>query len=74
MPNAASYDLVNANLTSKKIFPGADASFGVYNVLNEHPQMVGGGGLGNGGVDFLQNTIPADGRSVQAKLQCLESS
>jgi len=66
MPDAAAYDLVNINLSSTKIFPGAEASFGVYNLLNYKPQMVGGTGSTN---DIPENVIPMNGRTVQAKLQ-----
>jgi outer membrane receptor for ferrienterochelin and colicins len=64
---ASRYDLVNANLSSKEILPGADASFGVYNIFNAHPEMVGGAGAG--AVDITQNVIPMNGRSVRLKLQ-----
>jgi iron complex outermembrane receptor protein len=65
---AGYYDLVNANLTSaEKIFHGADASFGVYNIFNSHPQMVGGSGAAGDGT--LQNVIPQNGRTVLATLQ-----
>jgi outer membrane receptor for ferrienterochelin and colicins len=64
---ASRYDLVNANLSAKEILPGADASFGVYNIFNAHPQMVGGAGAG--AVDIVQNVIPMNGRNVLLKFQ-----
>jgi outer membrane receptor for ferrienterochelin and colicins len=64
---ASRYDIVNAILSSKEILPNADASFGVYNLFNAHPEMVGGAGAG---VDeFLQDVIPMNGRNVLLKLQ-----
>lgn len=65
MPNAAAYDLVNTNITSNKIFPGADASIGIYDLLNDHAQMVGGTGPN----DIQQNTITDIGRTVQVTVQ-----
>ncbi len=64
--NAKYYDLVNANLTSTKILPGADISFGVYNIFNAHPEMVGGTGAPG---DTLQNVIPQNGRNVLATVR-----
>lgn len=64
---ASRYDLVNAILSSKEILPGADASFGVYNLFNAHPEMVGGAGAGVD--DFLQDVVPMNGRNVLLKLQ-----
>ena len=60
------YDVVNANLSSQEILPGADISLGVYNLFNAHPQMVGGDGAAGG---TLQDVIPMNGRSVLATLQ-----
>jgi outer membrane receptor for ferrienterochelin and colicins len=59
--DAKYYDLVNANLSSKKLLPGADVSFGVYNIFNCHPEMVGGPGTPG---DTQQNVIPQNGRNV----------
>ena len=42
-------------------------TFGIYNLLNEHPQMVGDGG--NSAVEFSQKIIPMDGITLQAMLQ-----
>ena len=55
------YDVVNANLSSQELFHGADASFGVYNLFNSHPQMVGGDGAPG---DTQQDVIPQNGRTV----------
>jgi iron complex outermembrane receptor protein len=59
------YDLVNANLGSDKIVPGAYVSFAGYNLFNAHPQMVGGVGT----ADFVQAVIPMNGRSIYAMIQ-----
>ena len=64
---AASYNLVNVNLNSRKILPGAEASFGVYNLFSAHPQMVGGDN--SGAVALTEKVIPMDGRNVQLSLQ-----
>ena len=62
---ANSYDLVNINLNSRKFFYNAEASLGIYNLFDAHPQMVGGAGP----ADFVEKVIPMNGRSVQFTLQ-----
>ncbi len=66
---AAYYDLLNATLTSRNIWHGAEASFSVYNLLNSHPQMVGGAGAAPSADQIQQNVIPMNGRNVLLKLQ-----
>jgi outer membrane receptor for ferrienterochelin and colicins len=62
---ADAYNLVNLNLTSDKILPGLDVSFGVYNIFGTHYQMLGG----TGPADITQKTIPMNGREFRLKLQ-----
>lgn len=61
------YDVVNANLSSSQdILPGVNASLGLYNIFNAHPEMVGGDGASG---DTLQNVIPMNGRNFLATVQ-----
>jgi iron complex outermembrane receptor protein len=62
---AHNYDVTNINLTSNKIYPGFEASVGVYNLFNAHPQMVGGSGFS----DFAQDVILMNGRSALLTMQ-----
>ncbi len=59
--NAAdAYDLINMNLTSDRILEGLDLSLGVYNLLDDHYQMIGGGS---------NNILLMNGREFRFKLQ-----
>jgi iron complex outermembrane receptor protein len=59
---ADAYDLINMNLTSDRILQGLDVSLGVYNLLGNHYQMLGG----SGGVN---NILLMNGREFRFKLQ-----
>jgi iron complex outermembrane receptor protein len=59
---ADAYDLINMNLTSDRILQGLDASVGVYNLLDNHYQMLGGSGGTN-------NILLMNGREFRLKLQ-----
>jgi hypothetical protein len=50
------------NLTSDRILQGLDASVGVYNLLDNHYQMLGGSGGTN-------NILLMNGREFRLKLQ-----
>lgn len=62
---AEAYDLINLNLSSDRIMPGMFASASVYNLLDTHFQMLGGGGPN----DLVQNTLQMNGREFRLKLQ-----
>lgn len=62
---AKGYDLLNINLTSDHLIPGLVVTFGAYNLLNTHYQMVGG----NGPADITQNILPMNGRELRLKFQ-----
>ena len=61
---ANSYNLVNLNISSKKLLPGLDASFGIYNLFNTHYENLGGDGS-----DLVQNVLKMDGRSLRLNLE-----
>ena len=61
---AASYNLVNLNLSSKKLLTGLNTSFGIYNLFNTHYENLGGGGS-----DLVQNVLKMDGRSLRLNLE-----
>ncbi|WP_445370572.1 TonB-dependent receptor plug domain-containing protein [Methylomonas sp. HW2-6] len=58
---ADAYNLVNVNLSSDKIFPGLDTSFGIYNLFDIHPQMPG--------VSDQIDIIRMNGRELRLKFQ-----
>ncbi|MFI3158119.1 MAG: TonB-dependent receptor [Methylococcaceae bacterium] len=62
---ADAYDLVNLNLSSDRIMRGLTVSFGIYNLLGSHYQMLGG----TGPADITQNILPMNGREFRLKLQ-----
>lgn len=62
---AEAYDLINLNLSSDRIMRGLSASFGIYNLLGTHYQMLGG----TGPADISQNILPMNGREFRLKLQ-----
>ncbi|MDD5112554.1 MAG: TonB-dependent receptor [Methylobacter sp.] len=57
---ADAYDLINVNLTSDRLMQGLDVSLGVYNLLDSHYQMLGGG---------VNNILLMNGREFRVKLQ-----
>ncbi|HTK85745.1 MAG TPA: TonB-dependent receptor [Patescibacteria group bacterium] len=62
---AAAYSLFNVNIDSRNFLPGAEASFGIYNLFGTHAQMVGG----TGPDDFVEKVIPMNGRSILLSFQ-----
>lgn len=58
--SADPYNLININLTSDKVLQGTDLSLGVYNLLDNHYQMLGGG---------AHNILLMNGRELRFKLQ-----
>jgi outer membrane receptor for ferrienterochelin and colicins len=61
---AEPYYLVNVNLSSDRLIPNLDLSFGVYNLLDNHYQMVGGDGSDN---DLRQDILRMNGREFRFK-------
>lgn len=62
---AHGYDLINLQLSSDRISKGLFASVGVYNLLDNHYQLLGG----SGSSDLVQNILPMNGREFRLKLQ-----
>lgn len=62
---ADAYYQLNVNLSSNRILPGADLSFGAYNLFDSHYPMPGG----TGPADLVQNLIRMNGREFRLKLQ-----
>lgn len=58
---AQGYELINVNLSSSKIFPGVDTSFGLYNLLDNHYQVPSN--------DTNLNMLRMNGREIRFKLQ-----
>ncbi len=59
---APAYHLFNINITATKPFFGFQPSLGIYNVLDQHPKMVGGS-------EHIQDTLRMDGRTVRFRLE-----
>lgn len=62
---AHGYDLFNLHLSSDRLAKGLFTSIGVYNVLDNQYQMLGGTGPN----DVTQNLLPMNGREFRLKLQ-----
>ncbi len=62
---ARAYDLINVNLTTQRLWPGLQASVGVYNLLDNHYEMLGGAGF----YDIIPDKLPMNGREFRLKLQ-----
>ena len=62
---ADAYNQLNLNLSSDRIAPGLDVSFGIFNLLDTHYQMLGG----TGPADITQKVIPMNGREFRLKFQ-----
>lgn len=58
---AGAYWLVNANLLATRVWPGAELSLGIYNLLNRRY-------ADPGSTEHLQATLPQDGRQLQLRL------
>jgi iron complex outermembrane receptor protein len=56
---ADAYDLINVNLTSDKLIKGVDVSMAVYNLLDNHYQVLG---------NEFNNTLSMNGREFRLKL------
>ena len=61
---APSYHLFNINLALTKPVYGFQASLTVYNVLDQHYRILGGGGI-----EHVQDTLAMDGRTVRFRLE-----
>jgi len=60
--SASAYHLFNINLALTKPIYGFEASLGLYNVLDQHPRMVGG-------PEHTQDMLRMDGRIISFRLE-----
>lgn len=59
--SARAYELINLNLSSDKLIPKTDISFGVYNVFDSHYEMLG--------PDQRANVLKMNGREFRLKVE-----
>lgn len=60
--SASAYHLFNINLALTKPIYGFEASLGFYNILDQHPRMVGG-------PEHIQDVLRMDGRTIRFRLE-----